>query len=132
MKRLLNKQVFTRFDHRFPLHVARLVRPWFGCLACLFLLFLSCGCVFDDETGGGAACFRRTMSRFSGFDPVHSPDVYSAKSAALIYECLLQYSYLDRPYRVEPCLARELPEISEDGLDIVFRLREGIFFSDNK
>ena len=40
----------------------------------------------------------------------------SSLAIGKIYEGLLQYAYLDRPYRVEPLLAEALPEVSEDGL----------------
>ena len=50
--------------------------------------------------------------RIRGFDPALAGDVASALAISRIYEGLLQYSYLDRPYRVEPCLCESMPEIS--------------------
>jgi ABC-type transport system substrate-binding protein len=70
-------------------------------------------------------------SRIKGFDPVRSGDVPSSTAIARIYEGLLEYSYLDRPYRLQPMLAAAMPVVSEDGLVYTFRLRQGIFFQDD-
>ncbi|MFA7160225.1 MAG: ABC transporter substrate-binding protein [Kiritimatiellia bacterium] len=66
--------------------------------------------------------------RIRGFDPALAGDVASALAISRIYEGLLQYSYLDRPYRVEPCLCESMPEISEDGLTYTFKIRRGVLF----
>ena len=84
----------------------------------------------DDGAGDEMVSYGPT-SRIRGFDPAQAGDVSSSLAIAKIYEGLLQYSYLDRPYRVEPLLAEALPEISEDGLRYRFRVRRGIYFQDD-
>lgn len=74
---------------------------------------------------------RQTTARIRGFDPAHAGDQASIQAAGKIYEGLLQYSYWDRPYRVEPLLAAAMPEVSADGLVWRFTLRPGIFFADD-
>lgn len=69
--------------------------------------------------------------KIRGFDPVVAGDVASSLAISRIYEGLLQYSYLDRPYRVEPCLAESLPDISADNLTYTFKIRRGIYFQDD-
>ena len=69
--------------------------------------------------------------RIRGFDPVRAGDVHSALAIARIYETLLQYAYLQRPYQVEPLLAESLPEVSPDGLTYTFKIRPGIYFQDD-
>ena len=66
-----------------------------------------------------------------GFDPVRASDVLSNRFINQIYDCLYQYSYLDRPYRVEPCLAESMPEISEDKLTYTIRMKKGVRFQDD-
>lgn len=83
-----------------------------------------------DEGGDEMVSYGAT-SRIRGFDPVKAGDVSSSLAIGKINEGLLQYSYLYRPYRVEPQLAEALPEISEDGLLYRFRIRKGIFFQDD-
>ncbi len=108
-----------------------LFRALFLC-SLTFLPLLGAGC------GSGAASadpdemvMYYQTSRIRGFDPAKAGDVASALSIARIYEGLLQYSYLERPYKVEPLLAEELPEVSEDGLVYTFKIRKGIYFQDD-
>jgi ABC-type transport system substrate-binding protein len=82
-------------------------------------------------TAAAESVYHGETGRLSGFDPARASDVYSALAVAKIYEGLVQYAYLDRPYRVEPCLAESLPVVSADGLDYTFRLRRGIYFQDD-
>ena len=75
--------------------------------------------------------FHAETKRIAGFDPALVGDLPSIQAISKMYEGLLQYSYLDRPYRVEPCLAESLPELSPDGRTYTFRIRRGIYFQDD-
>ncbi len=66
-----------------------------------------------------------------GFDPVISDDLYSNTAASQVYEGLTQYSYLERPFKVVPNLAEALPEVSEDGLVLTFKLKKSVRFMDD-
>lgn len=79
----------------------------------------------------GETVFRGETGRIRGFDPALVMDVPSVQAVSKIYEGLVQYAYLDRPYRVVPLLAETMPEISADGREYVFRLRKGIRFQDD-
>ena len=81
---------------------------------------------FEDEQ----VLYGKTF-RVQGFDPAKSGDVASSMVIGRMYEGLLQYSYLERPYKVEPALALAMPEVSEDGLTYTFTIRPGIFFQDD-
>lgn len=65
----------------------------------------------------------------TGFDPVKVHDLYSSVVVDGIFEKLLTYDYLARPPRLVPGLAREMPQISEDGRTYTIRLREGVLFA---
>ncbi|MBI2440836.1 MAG: hypothetical protein HYV35_05630 [Lentisphaerae bacterium] len=80
----------------------------------------------------GEVTFYGVAERIRGFDPVMAGDVASALAISRIYEGLLQYAYLKRPYEAEPCLAAALPEISPDGLIYTFQVRRGIYFQDDQ
>lgn len=69
--------------------------------------------------------------RVAGFDPVRAGDAASAAAYAKIYEGLLQFDPVSRPYRVIPALAEGMPEVSGDGLTVRIRVRPGIYFSDD-
>ena len=96
------------------------------------LLLTSCGRGNLEEEGApGEMVFYGETARIRGFDPIRAGDVASALAASKVFEGLLQYAYLDRPYRVEPLLAEALPKVSRDGLTYTFRIRQGVFFQDD-
>ena len=95
--------------------------------------FLLSGC--GDEarlpaSGSEAVSYSRT-ARIRGLDPGVTGEVSSSLAISRIYEGLLEYDYLARPYKVIPSLAEAMPAISEDGLTYTFKIRKGIFFHDN-
>lgn len=67
-----------------------------------------------------------------GMDPIFSSDRYSNNEVARVYEGLLEYHYLKRPYTLVPNLAASMPEVSEDGLTYTFKIQEGVFFHDSE
>lgn len=71
---------------------------------------------------------RRTVDRIPSFDPIQSESVGAMRCVTLVYEPLLEYDYLARPYQLRGCIAEGLPDVSADGRTLTFRLRRGIFF----
>ncbi len=63
-----------------------------------------------------------------GFDPAHADDQYSVIAIKQIYETLLRYNYIKRPYELEPLLAEELPTVSDSGLVYTFKIKKGVRF----
>lgn len=78
--------------------------------------------------GSAGPVLRRTLDRVSSFDPIHSETVGAMRCVSLVYEPLLEYDYVKRPYALRGCLAEGLPAVSEDGRTLTFRLREGVLF----
>ncbi len=109
---------------------------WSPRILAAFLLLAACaglaGCGRPERNPGAdvAALFGET-TRIRGFDPAKAGDFATALAVSRIYEGLLQYSYLDRPYRLEPLLAEAMPAVSADGLTYVFKIRRGIRFQDD-
>lgn len=96
-------------------------------------LFFS-GCGGGDLTSGHDGSEQVSFSstaRIRGLDPATSGEVSSSLAISRIYEGLLQYDYLARPYKVIPALAESMPNISDDGLVYTFKIRKGIFFQDD-
>ncbi len=54
---------------------------------------------------------------------------YSAWVCRSIFDPLLEYDYLKRPYELRPATARALPEIRDGGTTIVVRIKPGIHFT---
>ncbi len=66
-----------------------------------------------------------------GFDPVYAANVSTAKEVAKVYEGLLEYHYLKRPYELQGNLAEGLPKVSADGLTYTFKIKKGVMFHDD-
>ena len=67
----------------------------------------------------------------TGFDPQKIYDRYSVGVCENIFEGLLTYDYLARPAKLVPLTAEEVPQPEEGGTRYTFRIRPGIFFSDD-
>jgi ABC-type transport system substrate-binding protein len=65
----------------------------------------------------------------TGFDPQASADAYSNRINRAIFDPLLQYDFLKRPFALAPATAEKLPEISDGGRTIIIKLRRGIHFT---
>ncbi|MEN8255352.1 MAG: ABC transporter substrate-binding protein [Verrucomicrobiota bacterium] len=81
-------------------------------------------------SGNETVAYSRT-SPIRGLDPASAGEVSSSLAIARMYEGLLEYDYLARPYKVVPLLAEAMPDISGDGLVYTFKIRKGIYFHDN-
>jgi ABC-type transport system substrate-binding protein len=123
----------------------RFFRHAFQLLALVFIVGLLPGCIItqrwveaDNASGQGQGPERNrekmiyhfySPSKIKSLDAVKAGDAYSTAVMSEIYQGLMQYSYLKRPYQVEPCLG--FPEISEDGLTYTFHIRKGVYFHDH-
>ncbi|WP_288323600.1 ABC transporter substrate-binding protein, partial [uncultured Eggerthella sp.] len=80
-------------------------------------------------TGGAADAITYSLTADPrAVDPAYFDDGESAVVSCNIYEGLYQYGAKDA--KVAPCLATDLPEISDDGLVYTIKLREGVKFHD--
>ena len=109
----------------------RLKKSLFCSLGTVSGLFLVIGCSADIDRSTQEMVSYSSTARIRGLDPAKSGEVSSSLAISRIYEGLLQYDYLERPYKVIPLLAKEMPMVSEDGLTYTFDLREGIYFQDD-
>lgn len=110
-----------------------------GVSAASFGLVSMAGCGSDDkkeEPQGDAGADAGVADTITysltadprALDPAYFDDGESAVVSCNIYEGL--YKYGEKDATVLPCLAAELPEISEDGLTYTIKLNEGIKFHD--
>lgn len=106
----------------------------------LGILLLAAGSLFLSACGDGDLKSQYSddekvsfgiTARIRGLDPAVSGEVSASLAISRIYEGLVQYDYLERPYKVVPMLADSMPSISEDGLVYTFRIRKGIYFQDD-
>jgi oligopeptide transport system substrate-binding protein len=73
-----------------------------------------------------------TPQKIKGFDPVFAADLYASNEIGKVYEGLLEFHYLKRPYELTPNLAESMPEVSKDGLTYKFKIKKGVVFHDSK
>jgi len=65
-------------------------------------------------------------------DPGRGSTTYDNRACSMVYDTLLQYSYLQRdPFVLEPALLTKMPICAEDGVTWTFQLKKGIVFQDN-
>lgn len=72
------------------------------------------------------------IAKVKGLDPIYGNDRYASNEVSRVYEGLLQYHYLKRPFTLVPNLAESMPEVSEDGLTYTFKVKKGVMFHDDK
>jgi oligopeptide transport system substrate-binding protein len=65
------------------------------------------------------------------FDPPDIGNNADGKIASHVFDGLLAYHPYARPYQLEPALAAQMPEVSEDGRTYTFRLRKGVTYVDD-
>jgi oligopeptide transport system substrate-binding protein len=70
-------------------------------------------------------------SAHKSLDPMRQFDQASAEIIMNVYDTLLEYHYLARPYRLTPNLVSALPQRQADGKTYRFELRKNIRFSDD-
>ena len=108
---------------------------WHAVSGLFCALMLSGGCgrqsLENVNEDGQADTLLLTTTQIRGFDPAMASDVASSQVIGLIYEGLLQYDYLARPYKLIPSLCEEMPHVSEDGLRYTFKIRKGVHFNDD-
>jgi ABC-type transport system substrate-binding protein len=105
----------------------------------LFLTVAALGCGDDDGKKTEAASagppkkvlhFYRSEA-FKSLDPVMQFDQASNELISNVYDTLVQYDYLQRPYTLQANLLTGMPELSADGLTYRFELRDDVYFHDD-
>jgi len=89
----------------------------------LMCFAIACGDSTDDKGGTGTPSaapkkifqYLRTSAHKS-LDPVKQFDAASAELVSNVYDSLLEYHYLKRPYELTPNLLTKMPELRADGL----------------
>ncbi len=99
-------------------------------------LMLSFGILFsgcsNKDDGNLKVLNMAIVAKVKGLDPIEANDLYAAMEVAKVYEGLLEYHYLKRPFTLIPNLAETLPEVSKDGLTYTFKIKQGVVFQNDK
>jgi oligopeptide transport system substrate-binding protein len=100
--------------------------------AIVMAVLISASCTKSFRMEDGKVLNIVVPSGVKGFDPIYANDRYSGNESGRVYETLLGYHYLKRPFELEPVLAKEMPTVSKDGLTYTFKVRSGVLFHDDK
>ena len=66
-----------------------------------------------------------------GINPSVTTNFYQERLVKQIFEGLYDYHYLKDPYEVMPLIAEDLPQIRDNGLTYIIRLKKDVKFSDD-
>ncbi len=102
--------------------------------AILLVLLIVGGCGEPPATHNPAPVkiYRHAMDGAPGsLDPAQAASLYANFLVVNLYDTLYRYKYLARPYQLQPNLATAMPEISEDGLRLIIRIKKGVHFIDD-
>ena len=95
---------------------------FYSLAAALFAAFLLCGetpRIISSAQGG----------KVKSFDPVLADDLGSFNIIGALFDTLLQYDYVRRPYTLKPAMLEEMPRFSEDFRSCRFKLRSDLYFA---
>lgn len=92
----------------------------------------SCTKKKTDEEQSGLKVFKHLREDAErSLDPVGQFDSASTQMIQNLYDTLLEYHYLKRPYELTPNLLVEMPTKQKDNVTYTFKLRKGVYFHDN-
>ncbi|MGB0743119.1 MAG: ABC transporter substrate-binding protein [Opitutales bacterium] len=93
--------------------------------------FSSCKRPFSDREQNNRTYRHSEAGAPIAMDPVTSSTAYENLMVTTIYDQLYEYKYLARPYALKPRLATGMPEVSEDGLVYIYRIKQGVYYTDD-
>lgn len=97
---------------------------------CLWLCLLASGCSKTSKDPANTVHIP-SVAKIKTLDPAFADDLYSGWEIGKVYENLLHYGYLKRPYVLEPQLAESMPQLSADKKTYTFKLKKGVLFQDD-
>ena len=99
---------------------------------CMLVIAFASGCDRRDAEGKKEVVLHhRLREKVQTLDPAEVGDTVSHAVAGDIFECLYDYDYTTRPYRMVPLLAAAMPDISDDGTLYRIPIRQDVYFHDN-
>ncbi|MBC7386366.1 MAG: hypothetical protein H7301_09440, partial [Cryobacterium sp.] len=98
----------------------------------LAMTILGHGCSKKNELDHTNTYYTSSTAKIKGLDPAFADDLYSGLEATRVYEGLVEYEYLKRPYTLKPAIAEALPKISKDGKTYTFKIKSDVLFQDDK
>ena len=96
----------------------------------LCLLLLLCGCGKNEEKLNTVHIATATLVKT--LDPALADDLASRNMAGALFDTLLEYDYLARPYQLKPSMLKTMPEARDNNRSFLFTLRDDLYFVPDK
>ena len=100
-------------------------------LRLLFLAAALLGLVATADAAAQKVLRMAFRTAETGFDPQKLYDRYSVGIVENLFEPLITYDYLARPVKLVPLVAEAVPEPEEGGTRYTFRIKPGIYYTDD-
>ena len=97
----------------------------------VFTVLFFCGCSENSVQQSSHLRFG-TSGVVKSLDPARGSDLVSRNMCGVIYDTLLQYDYPNIPYKLEPSMLAEMPQVSADGKTYSFKLRNDLYFHESE
>ncbi len=101
-------------------------------LTAAILTITGCGRSSPDNDPNEMVLNLSLNSKIKSLDTIAMRDEYTNMVASQIFEALYQSHYLKRPYVYVPLLAESMPQISDDKLTYIIKIKKGVLFQDDK
>lgn len=96
------------------------------------LSLAGCGGTSSEQEPNEMVLQHALYTKITTLDPGNTRDVYSNIILSQTCETLYQYHFLKRPYEIVPLLAENMPQISDDKLTYMIRIKKGVYFQDDE
>ncbi len=93
-------------------------------------IFFSSGC--KQEQTQQNIVHTATATMVKTLDPALADDLASRNMAGALYDTLLEYDYLARPYQLKPSMLKSMPVMRDGGRSYSFTLRDDLVFVEDK
>jgi ABC-type transport system substrate-binding protein len=100
-------------------------------LVCVFLSVVCLTACSRSSKDPAKTLHIPSIAKIKTLDPINADDEYSGYEIGKVYENLVTYSYLKRPYVLEPLLVEAMPTLSADKKTYTFKLKKGVLFQDD-
>ena len=101
-------------------------------LAAAVWLLTRAACARTAEAPGERVLRTAGEGRCRTLDPIHADDSASRNLCGAVFDTLLAYDYLARPYKLVPSMLAEMPTHNADCSEYHFKLRDDLRFPDHE
>ncbi len=82
-------------------------------------------------SGSERVIYSATGGRVKTLDPAQADDLASRNLVGALFDTLLEYDYLQRPYTLKPAMLSQMPKANADFTRYDFVLRDDLYFADS-